>query len=163
MVTALDAAIGRVIEALQKKGLYDDTIFFFTPDVSEAWKKKLLQQNKVIIEPRHEETCFSHMQTTKSHPRSLISIFVVHCLDSMILLVSISKIPSLKLVSVAAQAGLSLTWSETPKTGFLVTWLYWYLSRVMRKPIYAICEQQMRRSACASAESDQHLCFPLLR
>lgn len=32
MVTALDAAIGRVIEALQKKGLYDDTIFFFTPD-----------------------------------------------------------------------------------------------------------------------------------
>lgn len=32
MVTALDAAIGRVLEALQKKGLYDDTIFFFTPD-----------------------------------------------------------------------------------------------------------------------------------
>ena len=36
MVTALDAAIGRVIQALQKKGLYDDTIFFFTPDVSNA-------------------------------------------------------------------------------------------------------------------------------
>ena len=25
--------------------------------------------------------------------------------------------------SIAEQAGLSLTWSETPKTGFLVTWL----------------------------------------
>ena len=26
------------------------------------------------------------------------------------------------IVSVAEQAGLSLTWSQTPKTGFLVTW-----------------------------------------
>ncbi|KAL4221464.1 hypothetical protein ACF0H5_019722 [Mactra antiquata] len=32
MVTALDAAIGRVVTALKDKGLYDDTIFFFTPD-----------------------------------------------------------------------------------------------------------------------------------
>ncbi|WAR04048.1 ARSI-like protein [Mya arenaria] len=32
MVTALDAAIGRVVSALQKKGLYEDTMFFFTPD-----------------------------------------------------------------------------------------------------------------------------------
>ena len=30
-----------------------------------------------------------------------------------------------------------------------------YLSHVMRKPVYAICEQQRRRSACASAQSDQ--------
>ena len=28
----------------------------------------------------------------------------------------------------------------------------------MRKPVYAICEQQRRRSACASAQSDQRLC-----
>ena len=35
-------------------------------------------------------------------------------------IVSISKIASLLLVSVAEQAGLSLTWSQTPKTGFLV-------------------------------------------
>ena len=26
----------------------------------------------------------------------------------------------------------------------------------MRKPVYAICEQQRRRSACAFAQSDQH-------
>ena len=38
-------------------------------------------------------------------------------------IVSISEISSLYLASVAAQAGLSLTWSETPKTGFLVAWL----------------------------------------
>ena len=53
--------------------------------------------------------------------QSDLSTFVVHCLDSMIPLVSIPKISSLYLASVAAQAGLSLTWSETPKTGFLVT------------------------------------------
>ena len=56
-----------------------------------------------------------------AHPRSLISAFVVLCLDSMIPLVSIFEISSLHLVSVDAQTGLSRNWSETPKTGFLET------------------------------------------
>jgi len=34
MVTALDAAIGRVLTALQEANMFDDTLFFFTPDVS---------------------------------------------------------------------------------------------------------------------------------
>ena len=33
----------------------------------------------------------------------------------------------------------------------------------MRKPVYAICKQQRRRSACASTQSDQHLCCSLPR
>ena len=37
-----------------------------------------------------------------------------------------------------------------------------YMSHVMRKPAFTICEQQCRRSACASAQSDQLLCFPCL-
>ena len=41
------------------------------------------------------------------HPHCLTSVFVVHYLDSIISLVSISKISSFKLVSVAGQAGLS--------------------------------------------------------
>ena len=45
-----------------------------------------------------------------AHPCSLISAFVVRCLDSIIPLVSISEILSLYLASVAAQAGLCLTW-----------------------------------------------------
>ena len=56
-----------------------------------------------------------------AHPRSLISTFVVRCLYSIISLVSKSEISSLYLASVAVQAGLCLTWSQTPKTGFLVT------------------------------------------
>ena len=55
------------------------------------------------------------------HLRSLMSAFIVRCLDSIIPLVSISEISSLCLASLAAQSGLCLTWSQTPKTGFLVT------------------------------------------
>ena len=52
------------------------------------------------------------------HPHSLISTFVVRCLDRIIPLVSISEISSLYLASVAAQAGLSLTCSKNPKDRF---------------------------------------------
>ena len=67
------------------------------------------------------------MRTTKvqinqpAHPRSLISAFVVRCLDSITPLVSISEFPSLYLASVTAQTGLSLPLSQTPKTGFIAT------------------------------------------
>ena len=47
-------------------------------------------------------------------PRSLISAFVVRCLDSIISLDSIAEISRIELASVAAQAGLCLAWSETP-------------------------------------------------
>ena len=50
-----------------------------------------------------------------AHPRSLIIAFVVRCLDSVMSLVSVTKISSLKLAFVAEQASLSLTWSETPE------------------------------------------------
>ena len=49
---------------------------------------------------------------------SLIRAFIFHCLDSLVPLVSIPKISSFKLASVGEQAGLRLTWSQTPKTGF---------------------------------------------
>lgn len=53
MVTALDAAIGRVVQALQKKGLYDDTLFFFTPDnggmVTQGGNNWPLRGSKITI------------------------------------------------------------------------------------------------------------------
>ena len=64
-----------------------------------------------------------------AHPRSLISTFVVHCLDSIIPLVSIPQISSLYPASVTVQASLSLPWSKTPKTGFLVTRLNYNTSK----------------------------------
>ena len=53
-----------------------------------------------------------------AHPRSLTCAFVVRCLDSVMSLVSLTKISSLMLASVAEQASLSLTWSETPEDVF---------------------------------------------
>ena len=38
----------------------------------------------------------------------------------------------------------------------------YHMSHVVRKPVFAICEQQRRRSACESAQSDQRLCFRCL-
>ena len=74
-------------------------------------------------EPGHEKTCLMSYATNKgadqpAHPRSLISAFVVRCLDSVMSQVSVTKISSLMLATVAEQASLSLTWSETPEDTF---------------------------------------------
>ena len=53
-----------------------------------------------------------------AHSHSLISAFVVHCLDRIISLNSVAEISSLYLASVAAQAGLCLALSETPEDTF---------------------------------------------
>ena len=67
-----------------------------------------------------------------AHPRSLICAFVVRCLDSIIPLPAIAEISRPLLISSAEQAGLSFNWSQTPKTGFLVTWL----NNTRNDPIY---------------------------
>ena len=48
-----------------------------------------------------------------AHPCSLISAFVVRCLDSVI-----HTLLKSKLASVTEQAGLSLTWSQIPEDRF---------------------------------------------
>ena len=62
--------------------------------------------------------CEQQRRRSAAHPRSLISSLVIHCLDSVMSLVSATKISSLMLASVAEQASLSLTWSETPVDTF---------------------------------------------
>ena len=54
--------------------------------------------------------------------------------DSIIPLISKSKISSIETYSVAVQPGLCGTWSETPKTGFLRTRLNYYLIPLRRRP-----------------------------
>ena len=70
-----------------------------------------------------------------AHLRCLISAFVVRVLDSIIPLVSISEISSLYLAFLAAQAGLSLPSSQTPKTDFLVTRLNYKIETVFVKEL----------------------------
>ena len=51
--------------------------------------------------------------------RSLISAFVVRCLDSMICVLAIAKVSRFYLGSVADQSALNLTWSKIPEDTFL--------------------------------------------
>ena len=55
------------------------------------------------------------------HPCSLINAFVISLLENIISKFATSKISLSQLVSVAEQADLGMTWSETPKTGFLAS------------------------------------------
>ena len=75
----------------------------------------------------------------------MITAFVVRHLDSTIPLLAIAEISRPKLVAVAEQAGFSLNWSQTPKAGFVVTWL-----------IYEPPHDKTNKMACALSEaSDQ--------
>ena len=66
---------------------------------------------------------FEHAKNKKQRSalllHRLISVFVFHCLDSIMSLVSKTQnLKPLKLAALAVQAGLCLTWLETPKTVF---------------------------------------------
>ena len=63
-----------------------------------------------------------------AHQRSLMSVFVVCYLDSVMSLNSVTKIWSLMLASVAEQASLSLTWWETPEDMFSYDEAHMHLS-----------------------------------
>ena len=53
--------------------------------------------------------------------RSLISTFVICLSESIISRLTMSQISYFRLVFAAEQAGLNLTFSEPPKTGFVAT------------------------------------------
>ena len=87
----------------------------------------LITSNKYLPgpsnEPGHAKTCLISYANNKdnqpAHPRSMISIFVVHCLGSTTSLVVIFEISRLQLASVTEQAGLNLTWSKIPEDVFV--------------------------------------------
>ena len=51
-------------------------------------------------------------------PRSLISTFAVHCLNSIVCILALSKDSRFKLAFVAEQAGLNLIWLKIPEDTF---------------------------------------------
>ena len=76
--------------------------------------------------PRRKKTCFRRFAINTAadqpaHPRSLISVFVIHYLESIICKLAIGKISIIQLVSVAEETGLKLASTETPKTGFIAS------------------------------------------
>ena len=79
----------------------------------------------------------------------------------IITVLAISKNSRLWLASEAEQPGLSLIWSETPKTGFLVTRLVWdhpctgsYKAMVQEERWATTC-QNLQNGCAPSEDSDQ--------
>ena len=87
-----------------------------------------------------------NMRTTKAQISLRIRAFVVRCLDSVLSLVSVTKISSLILASIAEQASLSLTWSETPKDTFSHGVAHIYI-RLEIELIFSKAEEYQRRWA----------------
>ena len=95
----------------------------FILTIPNFWRSSDLYCLVTFIKPGHEKMCRMSYANNKgadqpAHPRNLISAFVVRCLDSIISLDSTAEISRLQLASVAAQAGLCLTWSEIPEDTF---------------------------------------------
>ena len=96
-------------------------------------------------------------------------VLVLSCCDSF------SGFPSVSIPSFSAYQQNEASFNETRSSrwslwlGYVVMFAIYFLfsfvssltvlSHGMRKPVLAICEKQRCRSACASAQSDQHLCF----
>ena len=79
--------------------------------------------------PRREKNCLQRCANNKGadqpvHSRRLISGFVNRLLESIIHRLASREIVIVYLVSVAKQAGLNPTLSETPTTGFNETMSY---------------------------------------
>ena len=85
---------------------FGEIVLYFDILVKILNYKQSLYFQRISMWPMSWENCLCHMQTPKAqirlhgcirtmHPHSLISAFVVRCLDSIIPLVSISKIASL--------------------------------------------------------------------
>ena len=70
--------------------------------------------------------------STQGCRKSLISALFAHCLDSIISVVALSKIPRSQLASVAEQASLSLIWPQSSKDRFSCD--KQHMSRLMTKP-----------------------------
>ena len=86
-----------------------------------------------------EEFCHRSLQENKgadqlAHPRSLISTFAIHKLNSIVFKLAPSEISLFYLVSVAEKAGFGMILSGTLNTGFVVS-MFIYI-RVNADPIH---------------------------
>ena len=100
-------------------------------------------------EPHHDKIWFCHMWSIKAR----ISLRTRAVWSAPLLItawiVSIFEILSLFPASLAAQAGLCLTWSQAPKTGFLLTRLEYdlfYFYAVLLMSLSAALRYRFRRS-----------------
>ena len=93
--------------------------FYFGRIVVQHWYRTVT----TVLNQHHNEQAMRkcvlcHMRITKAQISSLISAYVVRCLDSIIPILAKFRISMFCLVSVAGQVGSSLTWSQIPEDTF---------------------------------------------
>ena len=129
-------------------------------------------EGHVLYEPHHEKTCLCHMRTTKTQI-SLCILAVWSVITKKVRpLIANRQTPSRPSYIVYANGKCCCKTGWTSRLTLAITVCFCdksfshgptHLSHIMRKPVYAMSEQQRRRSACASTQSDQHLCYSLAR
>ena len=73
----------------------------------------------LVFEPGHEKMSYVICEQQRHRSACASAQSDQHlCVNSVMSLVSVTKISSLMLASVAEQASLCLTWSETPEDTF---------------------------------------------
>ena len=98
---------------------------------------------------------------SKNHVQSTwIPLFKHGCPCLTLLLVDLTMAQTAIYARISIKMRTILT---LPYYAFYIFLKALHMSHIMRKPVYAICEQQRRRSACTSAQSDQRLCCSLPR
>ena len=73
----------------------------------------------ILFGPRREKTCLRRLANNTgadqpAHPHSLISAFVIRCLESTICKLAKDEFSIFLLVTVAEETGLKLALSKTP-------------------------------------------------
>ena len=145
------------------------------------------QQRRRSIESHHQKTCLCPMRTTKAQINWIASsenLFMPYVNNKGA--DRLSRVIRKPVYALCEQQRRRSIESHHQKTCLCPMWttkaqINWVsssenlfmpyvnnkgadqLSRVIRKPVYALCEQQRCRSACASTQSDQRLCCSLLR
>ena len=105
-------------------------------------------------------TCMAQLEKSESEINSwrLTWYNKANCGKDHLLIKTISTHQEMLYVSLFGDnLWIKIICPQTP----IQTYPNYHMSHVMRKPVYAICEQQRRRSTCASAQSDQCLCCSL--
>ena len=137
-----------------------------------CWEAQTDQEDYklILLEPGHEKTCLMSYANNKgadqpAHPRSLISTFVVRYLDSVMFQVSVTKISSLMLASIAEQASFDLVGNSQRRGSLIITkgsWEYllpnhfWKYDFIFSRPdlhMKVIKSERVKGSKCRNWNS----------
>ena len=101
-------------------------------------------------EPCYEKTCLQRFATSKDS-------------NQFVQLQKLARELAFWTSSYYPAVGQQMEWSDCTDAQACQCFVVLIWTRSCKNVSYAICEQQRCRSACASAQSDQHLCCSLLR